>query len=51
MQPTSPIPIEQKLTRWQQWREVVYFAILVVGTSILIWQLPHTVHAYLIALL
>ena len=50
-QPASPIPVHKKLTRWQEWREVVYFAFFVLGTSILMWHLPHTIHPYLAALL
>lgn len=35
----APIPITRKLTRWEEWRGVVYFIIVVLLSSIVFWHL------------
>lgn len=49
LRPSSPIPVLRKLIHLQEWREVVYFAFIVLGTSVLVWHLPPTIHPYLAA--
>jgi hypothetical protein len=38
MSSAAPIPITRKLTRWEEWRGVVYFFATVVLSSILLWH-------------
>jgi hypothetical protein len=33
-----PIPVTRKLSRWEEWREVVLFIIVVVVSSIFFWH-------------
>lgn len=49
MQTPSPIPIQTEPTLWQRWREVVYFLIAVVVTSIASWHMPSSFHKYVFA--
>lgn len=40
----------RQLTRWEQWKGVVFFALLVVGSSALMWLLPDSFHGMRIRL-
>lgn len=37
---TAPVPIDHQLTKWEEWRGIVYFIAVVIGTSIAIWHWP-----------
>ncbi len=38
MSSPAPIPVTRKLTRWEEWREVVYFVATVIVSSIVFWH-------------
>ena len=38
----KPIPVTKPLTKWQEWREIVFFAFLLTVSSIFIWHVPAT---------
>ncbi|MCD4654506.1 hypothetical protein K8T06_11315 [bacterium] len=38
----TPVPLDCQLTTWEEWRGIVYFIAVVIGTSIAIWHWPAT---------
>jgi hypothetical protein len=36
----GPVPMTRELTKWEEWRGVVVFAIVVIASSIMIWHFP-----------
>ena len=36
---SAPIPVNRHLTKWEEWRGIVFFAIIFISSSIAIWHL------------
>lgn len=36
----APVPLNRELTKWEEWRGVVAFAIIIVASSIAMWHFP-----------
>jgi hypothetical protein len=36
---SAPIPINRSLTKWEEWRGVIVFAVIFISSSIAIWHL------------
>ncbi len=36
---SAPIPLNRHLTKWEEWRGVVFFAVIFISSSIAIWHL------------
>src|SRR5438552_3045240 len=46
MTPPGPVPISRKLTRWEEWRGVVYFVIVVLVSSVVFWHLDDSTEPF-----
>jgi hypothetical protein len=36
----APVPLNRELTKWEEWRGVLFFAIVVITSGIVIWNIP-----------